>query len=97
MPGATPTATRRAVVERFAPIAMLATMMMATAAIQPPMSHDGLKPVFNMIATLLWIDVDELEMRRARGTAPAPAPASGTNRGGAAPSRFEWLERARAC
>jgi len=58
MPGAMPSAITSAVVEGFAPNAMLAATPIPTAETQAPMSHDDLNDVFTMISTLLWIGRD---------------------------------------
>jgi hypothetical protein len=79
MAGAIPSASRSAVVERFAPIAVLAATVSAKAAIHgPTMSHDDLNTTFNMISTLLWIGVDIPERQSAHEIGRVPALASET-------------------
>jgi len=76
MTGAMESATRSAVVERFAPIATLASTSAATATTQAPMSHDDLNAPFMMISAVVWIGRDVLERLQAHGTVRVPAPAS---------------------
>jgi hypothetical protein len=59
--GARLSASRTAVVERFAPMATLAVTIIATTATHPRMSHDDLNAAFTMISPLLWSGVDVLE------------------------------------
>ena len=61
MAGAIPSASRTAVVERFAPMAMLAATIIVTASSHATMSHDDLNAVFTLISTFLWSGVDGLE------------------------------------
>jgi len=57
--GATSSATRSAVVEAFAFMAMLTTTMTANDAIQPPTTTDR-NTWFNMASTRAWVGLDSL-------------------------------------
>lgn len=89
MAGAIPSASRSAVVERLAPLAMRAATMSATAANQRPTSHRDLTAMFNVISTLLWVGAVVLAMRPAPGTDPAPAPARRAGRQRVAETRSD--------
>ena len=61
MTGAIPSKT--AVVERLAPMAMLAPTTIVTASSHATISHHDLNGAFTMTSTFLWGGVDVLEQR----------------------------------